>query len=112
MKKFMVIYHAPAEAVAQMASATPEEMKAGMEPWMTWAAKCGEQLVDMGTPLMGGLKLRPDGSSENSVREVTGYSVLQAENMDEAKSLVEGHPHLAWTGGCEIEIHESMPLPL
>lgn len=112
MKKFIVIYHAPAEAVAQMANANPEDMAEGMKPWMDWAAKCGEQLVDMGTPLMGGVKVLPDGTSENSEREVTGYSVLQAEDMDDAKSLMEGHPHLAWTGGCAIEIHESMPLPM
>jgi hypothetical protein len=32
MKKFMVIYHAPAEAVAQMESATPEQKAEGMKP--------------------------------------------------------------------------------
>ena len=112
MKRFIVIYHAPAEALAQSANASPEEMAEGMKPWMEWAAKCGDQLVDLGTPLMGGQKVMPDGSSSISVREVAGYSVLQAENMDEAKALVDGHPHLAWTGGCEIEIHESMPLPM
>ena len=111
MKKFIVIYHAPAEAMAQMANVTPEEMQEGMKPWMDWAAKCGDQLVDMGTPLMGGQRVLPDGTSQDSTREVTGYSVLQANDMAEAKSLVDGHPHLAWTGGCEIEVHESMPLP-
>jgi len=35
---------------------------------------------------------------------------LEADNMDEAKSLLEGHPHLAWLGGCDIEVHESIPL--
>lgn len=112
MKKFIVIYHAPAEALAQSANATPEQMAEGMKPWMEWAAKCGDQLVDMGTPLMGGRKVLPDGSSSNSAREVAGYSVLQAANMNEAMALIDGHPHLEWTGGCEIEIHESMPLPM
>ena len=111
MKKFIVIYHTPAEAMAQMANATPEEMEEGMKPWMEWASKCGDQLVDLGTPLMGGQKVLPSGSSEDSTREVTGYSILMAENMDEAKSLLDNHPHLNWTGGCEIEVHESMPLP-
>ena len=77
----------------QMSNASPEEMKAGMEPWMAWAAKCGEGLVDLGAPLVG-------------------YSILQAEDMEGAKALLEGHPHLEWTGGCEIEVHESMPLPI
>lgn len=111
MKNFIVVYHAPADALAQSANATPEEMKKGMEPWMVWAEKCGDQLLDMGTPLMGGQKILPGGSSENSTREVCGYSILKANDMEEAKSLIVGHPHLEWTGGCEIEIHESMPMP-
>ena len=111
MKKYIVIYHAPEELMAQSANSTPEEMEKGMEPWMVWAAKCGDQLVDLGAPLMGGQKLLPDGKIENSIREVAGYSVLQAENMEEAKALLDGHPHLAWDGACEIEVHEVMPLP-
>lgn len=110
MSKYLVIYHAPAEAMEMMANATEEERAEGMKPWMAWAEKCGSQLVDLGTPLVGGQSLKPDGSSEPSNREVTGYSVLEADSMDEAKSLLEGHPHLAWTGGCDIEVHESVPL--
>ena len=51
------------------------------------------------------------GKSDKSDRQVVGYSVLQAENMDEAKQLLEGHPHLAWKGACEIEVHEATPGP-
>ncbi len=111
MKKFVVIYHAPTDAMQQTGDSTPEEMEKGMEPWMEWANKCGEKLADMGTPLMGGIKLLPGGSSGESEREVVGYSILQAEDMQDAKSLMHGHPHLNWAAGCEIEIHESMPLP-
>lgn len=110
MKKYIVIYHAPAEAMAQMADITPEQREEGMKPWMEWAARCGEQLVDLGTPLMGGLALSPGGGSAPSDKEVTGYSILQAEDMDGAVALLQGHPHLNWTGGCSIEVHESMPL--
>jgi hypothetical protein len=111
MKKFIVIYHAPIEALKQSMEASPEEMKKGMESWMVWAGKCGEKLFDMGTPLMGGTKLSPDGSSAGSEKGVCGYSVLETENMEDAKSLMDGHPHLNWAAGCEIEIYETMPLP-
>lgn len=110
MKKFLVLYHAPASAMEGMANATEEEKMEGMKPWMAWAEKCGSQLIDLGSPLMGGLRLTPDGGSSASSKEVTGYSMLQAENLDGAKALLEGHPHLAWTEGCDIEIHESIPL--
>ena len=111
MKKYIVIYHAPAEALAQSTNATPEQMAEGMKPWMEWAAKCGDQLIDLGNPLVGGQKLLPDGGSEMSTREACGYSMLKADNIDDAKALLEGHPHLAWTVECEIEVHEVMPLP-
>lgn len=111
MKNFIVIYHAPADAWKQNENNSPEDMKKGMEEWMVWAQKCGDKLVDMGNPLMGGVKLSPDGSSSASEKNVCGYSVLQAENMDEAKSLLEEHPHLKWAAECEIEVHETMPVP-
>ena len=111
MKKFVVIYHAPTSAVEAMAGASPEEMQKGMEPWMEWVAKCGDGLVDLGTPLAGGQQLSTSGSSPSN-RSVTGYSILQADDMDGAKALLQGHPHLEWAAGCEIEVHESMPLPM
>ncbi len=36
---------------------------------------------------MGGQKIPPDGNSAAGTREVCGYSVFQAENMEEAKAL-------------------------
>ena len=96
---------------AQTGDSTPEEMEKGMEGWMAWAAKCGDKLVDFGTPLAGGQKLSQDGNSQESKRQVCGYSILQANDIAEAKALLQGHPHLVWDAACEIEVHESMPTP-
>jgi len=111
MKNYVVIYHVPAEMLAAAPQQSQEEMAESMKPWMVWAEKCGEQLVDMGSPLAGGMRLSPDGSSAPSTQDVAGYSILKANSMEEAKSLLKGHPHLAWGGGCKIEVHEAMPLP-
>jgi len=107
----MVIYHASNDVMKQMESSTPEDQKKGMEAWMVWAQKCGTHLVDLGNPLMNGLALSPDGKSQLSNKGVRGYSVLQAENMEEAKALLKGHPHLAENADCSIEVHEAMPVP-
>ena len=77
---------------------------------MEWVAKCGDGLVDLGTPLGDGQNVRKSDSSSSN-KNVTGYSILQAEDMEGAKALLQGHPHLDWAAGCEIEVHESMPLP-
>lgn len=111
MKKYIVLYHAPASMMKQAAKVTPAQAKAGMEGWMKWAAKCGKQLLDMGAPLAGGLKLAPDGSATASKKQVTGFSVLEAKSMAEAKKLLKGHPHLKWGADCTIEVHEAQPLP-
>jgi hypothetical protein len=109
MKKYIVLYHAPASSMGKMKNMSPEEMKKGMEPWMKWAKQCGKGLVDLGSPLGNGQKLSSKGSSRSN-REVVGYSVLQAKDMDAAKGMLKEHPHLKWAGQCEIEVHESMPM--
>ncbi|MEQ8533303.1 MAG: YciI family protein [Imperialibacter sp.] len=111
MKKFLVIYHSPADAMEQTAGMSKEDQAKGMEAWMVWAKKCGDKLVDMGSPLMNGQALIPDGSSKGSKKEVAGFSILQADSMEQAKKLLIGHPHLAWNAACSIEVHETMPLP-
>jgi hypothetical protein len=111
MKKFIVTYHAPMDALQQSAESSPEEMEKGMQAWMAWAQKCGDKLVDMGTPLANGLTLGPDGSHVSSDRGVCGYSILQAENMEEARGLLKDHPHMGWNAACQIEVHESLPVP-
>jgi hypothetical protein len=65
----------------------------------------------MGTPLFSGIKLDHDGISSSSNNGVIGYSIIKANDMEEAKSLMDNHPHLKWNVECTIEVHESMPLP-
>ena len=109
MKKFLVTYYAPISAIERMAKASPEEMQKGMQSWMTWAEKCGDGLADMGSPLVNG-QIVTDAGVASSDKNVTGYSILQAESMGAVKKLLKGHPHLSWVKGCEIEVHEAMPM--
>ena len=111
MKKFIVIYHTPADAQMETSKMSKEDQAKGMEMWMAWAKKCGNKLVDLGAPLMNGQQLIPGGKVKPSDKNVAGYSVLQAESMDDAKKLLQGHPHLGWNAACSIEVHETMPLP-
>ena len=109
MTKYLVIYHAPAGFDAT-AGPTPEDMEKGMEQWMAWAARIGDGLADWGSPLINGQNLTKSGNSASD-KTVVGFSILQAEDMDGAKALLAGHPHLDWTEGCSIEVHEFMPMP-
>ena len=110
MKKFIVLYYAPVEALEKMQGMTPEQHTEGMKPWMAWMEKCGDRLVDKGAPLGNGQKVTSGGSSP-SESKVIGYSILQAEDMEAAKKMLDGHRHLGWAEGCEIEVYEAMPMP-
>lgn len=57
MKRFLVLYQANASAEEQMARATPEQAKAGMDAWMAWAGKAAGAIVELGAPLGGGRRI-------------------------------------------------------
>ena len=109
MSKFVFVYHAPATP-ADAPQPSEDDMQAVMSAWTTWAEKVGTGMVDFGTPLAGGVRVTRSGTSP-SEREVVGYTILQAENMDAALDLARVHPHLDMPGGCEIEVHEAQPVP-
>ncbi len=111
-KTFLIVYHAPLDALAQTANVSPEDQAAGMALWEAWAERVGSRLLDMGAPLMNGKRLSATGDQMPSTREVAGYSLLSADDWDEVMSLLEGHPHISgWHPEATIEIHEAMELP-
>jgi hypothetical protein len=109
MAKFMVLYWSSVSARDQMASATPEQMKAGMEAWTAWAGKAGDAIVDLGTPLAAATHLG-SGSSAMAGDDISGYSILQSDSVDALASLLEEHPHLHVHGN-SIEVLELLAIP-
>ena len=111
-KRFLIIYHAPIDAMTQTANSSPEDMAKGMALWKAWAKRAGSQLTDLGAPLVNGKRLHSNGSSAPSSRDVTGYSLLDAEDWDEVVDLLSGHPHISgWHPEATIEVHETMLIP-
>lgn len=90
-----------------MEGASPEDAQAGMEAWMQWAGKVGNAMVDMGSPLQTVANV--GGSSDGGY--IGGFSVLEADSTDDAKALVDGHPHLMSPGDPSIEVLEFLPVP-
>jgi hypothetical protein len=110
MKKFMVIYHTPASAMGKMNDTKPEDMQNEMEAWKAWGERVGKGLIDFGTPLGNGKNVTTSGATA-SESDVNGYSMLEAESIDQAVSMLKDHPHLKWAEGCEVEVFESLPVP-
>lgn len=111
-KRFLIIYHAPIDAMEQTANVTPEQQAAGMALWKAWAERVGGNLIDLGAPLVNGKRFTEVGSSTPSANDVAGYSLLQAEDWEELMDFLAGHPHLSgWHPEATIEVHELMIMP-
>jgi hypothetical protein len=97
MARFMVLYRSSVSAEEQMAGADPAQAQAGMDAWMAWAKDAGGAIIDLGMPLGGGRHL--DGSQVTaSDTDAAGYSILQADSLDDVVKLLEAHPHVTVPG--------------
>lgn len=89
MKKFLAIYQASPEEQQQMAKATPEQTQAVMAEWMKWKSQNEKHIVDFGAPTMPAAVFGKATMAGN----ISGYSVLQAESIEELKAAFANHPH-------------------
>lgn len=109
MSKFILLYKGPATPMDQMSPEKAQEVGAA---WFAWRDKLGSSLVDFGSPMGPGQSVVDDGSDGQAV-DLTGYSIVEATDMDGALKLVEGHPFLSdATGEFSIEVYELLPLPM
>jgi len=109
VKRYLVLYNSSVPARDQMASATPEQARAGMEAWMSWAQQAGDAVVDLGAPIGPSGRISASGLSV-STSQASGYSVLQANSKEEIDALLEKHPHLNMPGS-SIDVFEALPIP-
>ncbi len=109
MPKYMMIYKGEATDMSEM---TPEQGAEVMAKWGAWMQKVGQALTDIGTPFGPGTSKVDDGSS-GTASSLTGYSIVEADDMSGAEALTEGHPYLSeGKGDYAIDVYELMPVPL
>ncbi len=95
MKKFIFLAH------GEM-SRTPEFLQAHMK----WWSSIEKHVVDSGNPLFNGRNVTKDGEiteMSDGMQPALGYSIVQAESMDEALSLLRDCPTDMW-------VYEAMPM--
>jgi hypothetical protein len=108
MAKYMILYCSSESARDMMENATPEQMKEGMDAWMTWAGKVGDAVVDLGAPTAHATHAGP--GSHPGAEEISGYSILQASSEEEVERILDSHPHLMMPGN-SIEVFELLSMP-
>jgi hypothetical protein len=109
MKRYLVLYRAPSTAKEQMSKATPEQSKAVMDAWMSWAKKAGAAIVELGAPTGESQKYTGSKASQAGDATLGGYSILQADSKGALDAVLDGHPHFSMPGAA-IEVHEIMPM--
>lgn len=110
MNRYIVLYKAPTSVRHRFAQATPDEAQQGVQLWIDWQQRVGDALVDAGRPVGRSMRLTSTGADDTD-SAVVGMSILQADDMTHALSMVDNHHHLRWADGCEIEVLEEMPIP-
>jgi hypothetical protein len=83
VKKYLILFHD--EWAKEPAT---------MDAWQSWFAKVGDRLVDSGNPLGDGLEVTTSGARalDHDPGAATGYSILSATSLDEARALLDGCP--------------------
>lgn len=89
---------------------TPEEGERVMAAWRSWMEGLGNGLVDGGNPTMPGKTVAANGrvSDGGGSNPLTGYSIIEAQSLDDAVRLSKDCPILA--SGGSIEVAELVPM--
>jgi YCII-related domain len=107
MAKFIYLYRGPATA---MSGLTPEQGAERMAAFGAWMEKAGAALVDVGSPFGTSASVSDDGT-EAAAGDLTGYTIVEADDLAAAKALTDGLPFLSGSDGkCAVEIFELMAM--
>ncbi len=95
MKRFMLLHYG-------FEKPTPEIMAA----WETWFQSVADRTVEHGG-FRGGREISHGGVKELPFGKdsITGYSIINAESLDEAEKIAQGNPFVAGIRIYEVMAH-------
>ena len=109
MSKYLYLYRGPATPMDQF---TPEESAEQMKAWGDWMSRVGSALVDGGAPFGERAAVADDGSSP-APGELNGSTIVEADSLAAARSLLDGHPFLSeGKGRFTVEVFELVPMAM
>lgn len=97
MQQFVFAYHGGSTNMTQ------EEGKAHMGQWMAWMENLGEAVVDRGVAVGSSKTAGPEGIiQDGGANPLSGYTIVQAIDMDAALKMALESPHIAIGGSIEV----------
>jgi hypothetical protein len=104
MPKYLLAYHGGSRPESEA------DQAAAMTAWGAWFGSLGDAVVDMGNPTGPSKTIAADGSTRDrgGSNPVTGYSLVNATDLESAVSLAKGCPILS--AGGTIEVAEAVEM--
>ena len=98
MAKFILVYHGGKQPEGEA------EMARVMDAWSSWLGSAGDSLVDGGHPVGMSTTVLPGGKVENNggANPISGYSLIEAADVDAAVAYAKKCPILEDGGSVEI----------
>jgi YCII-related domain len=102
MAKFVYIY------TGGQSNDTPESQEAAMAAWTSWLGGLASALTDFGNPFGASATVTADGSTDGAPSAAGGYSIIEADSLEDAVAKAKGCPAL--DGGGAVEVHEALAM--
>jgi hypothetical protein len=99
--KFLFVYHGGDQP------ASKEEGDRVMAAWGDWIGQVGKAMVDVGNPTGSNRTVSANGSV-SSGGSATGYSIIEAPDMESALNAAKMCPQLKSNGS--VEVAQIMPI--
>ena len=98
MTKFLLVYHGGGMPESE------EEQQRVMEAWTDWYSGLGAAIVDPGNPIGRAATIASDGSVSDGggANPASGYTVIEADSVDDAVAKSKGSPILQSGGSVEV----------
>ena len=88
----------------------PEEGKKHMAEWGAWMKSLGKSIVDPGVPLKATRTVTSKGVTDGGrSNRLTGYSVVEANSIEDAIAMARTCPHLHFG---TIDVGETMEMQM
>jgi hypothetical protein len=101
MSKFVLAYQGGSMAM------TEEEIQASMAQWGQWFGDLGAAVLDGGNPFGASTKVTAGGRAD-AASGITGYSIVDAADLEAAADLAKGCPVLA--AGGTVDVYEALDM--
>lgn len=104
MAQFLITY------IGNYHPSTPAEGKEHFGKYMAWLKGLGSKAISPANPLKDTQTIQPDGTVVGgSTSTMSGYTIIEADSIDEAIEIAQSCPFLEVGGS--LEVSELMKMP-